>query len=183
MSQKPTAKKPPAESATPTPQRPVEPWPPTQTKAEPVVSAARRALLEEQKSWDAMAQERGLPDYQRPGTFWHVMFSGKVRKFDPERVRLIHQGVGREWARMVPTIAPSCYLEVADHALEQQFQMVPHQPEKQLAPIAKFPFTVLRQKGKNGEATEAEYIALLQQGQKTYIEKLNQVRTQSAAGS
>ena len=167
MSQSRTARKMPK----PQPTTPVAP-PAAATESRP--PTAREELQEEQRKWDEMAKLRPMPDYHRPGTFWWVQFNGKSNKYEPERIQLRHQGVGREFARMVPTIAGAGHLEVADHALQPQFAMsaTPGAREKQLAPIAKAAFQVLRHLGRNGDATEAEYLDLLLKGQKKYMETL-----------
>lgn len=100
-------------------------------------------------------------------TYWHVVFGGKARRHDSERV-FIGGPNRKHYAREVETIAPGEHLNMAYDAREPQFTLVPGQDEKQLAPLWLKAFRVLKHKGKNGQATAEEYQDMLKTGTVTY---------------
>ena len=83
---------------------------------------------------------------------------------DQEIVKAWHSGVGRQWKRGELVIVPSTYLNVTQNANVDRFKMVPGKPEKKLAPYNGYGFSIDMTQGKNGEATEQEYIEQLQKG-------------------
>ena len=103
-------------------------------------------------------------------TYWWVQWGPKVRVHDSERIWLGWCGERKHWARGVPTVVPRRFLNVADDAREPRFTMVPGEGMKQLSPLWTKPYEILRNMGKNGQATEEDYNRLLTQGTKTYKE-------------
>jgi len=103
-------------------------------------------------------------------TYWHVVFGAKARKHDPERIYINWSGDDKHFAREVECIARGEHLNVAYDARENRFSMVaePGATEKQLSPVWTKPFRVLTNKGKNGQATEQEYRAMLEKGTSIY---------------
>jgi len=112
--------------------------------------------------------------------FMHVKWGAKRGKHESERIHLKVSGVGREWARQVETIAPVHYLMAADNAQQDSFQQVAGVPSKMLAPIAKCPYEIIQHKGKNGEATRAEYEEMLRKGTETYKKERLAINQQQA---
>jgi hypothetical protein len=112
--------------------------------------------------------------------FMHVMWGAKRGKHESERIHLKVNGIGREWARQVETIAPVHYLMAADNALHDTFQQVAGAPSKVLAPIAKCPYMVLPHKGKDGEATREQYEEMLRTGTVTYKKERLAINQQQA---
>ena len=81
-------------------------------------------------------------------------------------VKIWFQGAGRQFARGIPTIVPEPYLHIADNAKQEAFAMEPGKPFKKRSPIQRYTYEIQRGMGKNGEATEQEYLKMLQEGTK-----------------
>lgn len=99
-------------------------------------------------------------------TYWWVRFSEKGAKHEPEMIRLWVNGVGRQFARGIPTIAPLDFLKTADLAVEDKFSQVPGEPYKRLNPVNKANYNILVQMGDKGQATYEEYRKMLAEGTK-----------------
>ena len=97
-------------------------------------------------------------------TFWYGTFQTISQKFDDELVKLWHCGAGRQFRRGELVIVPSTYLGVARTAILERFRMEPGKPLKVLAPTTCYNFFIDQTRGKNGQATEAEYQEWLDKG-------------------
>jgi len=104
---------------------------------------------------------------QKPEKYYRVRFSHKQNPYDEEDVILTVNGETLVMQRGVDTIIPGRFKECADHATYPHFtQNRPNEPRKQVGSIMVYPYSLL------GEATEAEYLRMLREGNKTTKETL-----------
>lgn len=106
-------------------------------------------------------------------TFWHAVFGAKTRKHDSERVYVNASGDAKHFAREVECIARGEHLNAAFTAREARFTMIAEHGArmKELAPLWTKQFRVLKDRGKNGQATREEYNAMLRKGTAVYKEQ------------
>jgi hypothetical protein len=146
---------------------------PAPVQTEPAAQE-QESLSPEQVAWRQMARERNLPKHWEPGTFWWVKFAAKPQKNASNRIFIAHNCVKRDWARGIPTIVPGPFLEIADRTLQDQFRMTYETagPEQPMAPIQHIQYEILYNRGNNGQATEKEYLALLESGTKAKMDAI-----------
>ena len=96
--------------------------------------------------------------------FWG-RFQAQGTKADPATVKVwFNGGVGRQYKRGELLIVPTTHLAVCGIANQERFTMMPNEPLKRLTPYNANGFVVDFSHGKNGEATEQEYLKRLHQG-------------------
>jgi len=105
-------------------------------------------------------------------TYWHGQWGGKMKEWHSERVRYEVEGLRLSWPRLVPTIVPKRFISAANDAQQDKFVQVAGRPRQNLAPEPRDIFTIDYSKGKNGQATEAEYREMRRKGTKRYLEAM-----------
>ena len=111
---------------------------------------------------------------QRPGTytltkceelrFFYGQFQAASQTADQQIVKVWYRGNSKQFNRGVLVIVPSTILGVCGIANQERFKMEPGMPLKKLAPYNPYGFFVDFTKGRNGEATEAEYEKRISEG-------------------
>lgn len=101
-----------------------------------------------------------------PEKYYRVRFHPKSEKNQPNDVMLSVNGETLIMPRAVETIIPSRFKECADHATYPEFRQLPNQPRKVVAHIKVFPYDLL------GEATEAEFRQMLNEGNRKTKENI-----------
>jgi len=92
--------------------------------------------------------------------YYRVMFNHKSNPNDEDDVTLIVNGETLVLQRGVKVIIPGRYKECADHATYPVFRQRPNEARKQIGTVMVFPYSLIE------EATEQEYLKLLQEGNK-----------------
>lgn len=118
-------------------------------------NAAATAVMEPPATpTESQAAPAGVP---RDRYFW-AQFQAKTNKHDPDCVKIKVNGEGMIFSRMRPVIVPLRYLHAADNAQEQRFEMQPGKPMKKRAPVAKYPYQILVDRGNRGEVSEDVFL-------------------------
>lgn len=105
-------------------------------------------------------------------TYWWGQWGGKMKEYHPERVRYEVDGLRLSWARLKLCICPKRFIDAANDAQQDKFVQLPGKPRQDLAPEPHDVFTIDYSKGKNGQATEAQYREMRRKGTKRYMEAL-----------
>lgn len=102
-------------------------------------------------------QKNDTPQPYKEKYFW-VMFAAKTDKYQTDDVVITCNGDALVFQRMVKSIAPQRYLEIAENANYPVIEQKPNHPRKTVAIVTKYPRTIL------GEATEQEFLEWRRQG-------------------
>ena len=92
--------------------------------------------------------------------YYRVTFNHKSSPNDEDDVTLIVNGEPLVIQRGIEVIIPNRYKEAADHANYPVFRQKPNESRKQIGTVMVFPYSLM------GEATEKEYLKLLEEGNK-----------------
>jgi len=109
----------------------------------------------------AEAESNGAASNLPPKMKYHrVIFQAKTSPNDEEDVTLTLNGDVMICKRETEVILPESYLEIADHAVHNQYEQKPGQPRKKVGKVKKYVYTRLK------AASEEEFLASLAKGNK-----------------
>jgi len=105
--------------------------------------------------------------------YWKLQFHEKTDPNATDKVELTHNGDTLIWERGIPVIVPETHRHVADCAVHNIYKQVPGEDRKVESVVRTYPYQLF------GEATEAEYLALLKTGNEIRDRAIEHNRAQS----